>query len=449
MIKNEKLVPKISVDELKKKTIGFISLGCDKNRVDLEKIIYKCKDFGFTIVNNPKDANIIVVNTCSFIESARKESIESILEMAGYKNIVTEKLIVTGCINEMNYTDLADSLPEVDMFVSIKDNEEIVAKIASLYGIALTHNPYQYGRVLTTAKHYAYLKIADGCNNFCTYCTIPYIRGRFKSTPIEELITEAKDLVQNGAKEIILVAQDVTKYGVDIYKEKAIVKLIRELSNIEGLDWIRLLYCYPEQLDDALIAEIRDNPKVCKYVDMPLQHISNDILKAMNRKSSKQYILDLITKLRKEIPNIVIRSTFILGFPGETEDHFKELCEFVQEYKLDNVGFFTYSKEEGTPAYKFNNQVPEDVKKQRLKTISSLQYEVVRKIHTDMLDKDYLVVVDNKNSKCAICRYYGQCPDVDSVILVDNHENMQVGNYYTITIKNLKNYDFKGENKYV
>ena len=396
--------------------------------------------------------NGIVFSNCvrqGYVESSNVSPEKEWIEMANYKSTITEKLIVTGCINEMNYTDLQESLPEVDAFISIKDNENIISKIASLYGLSINHSCYEYGRVLTTAKHYAYLKIADGCNNFCTYCTIPYIRGRFKSTPIEELIIEAKDLVQNGAKEIILVAQDVTKYGVDIYKEKSIVRLIQELSKIEYLDWIRLLYCYPEQLDDALIAEIRDNPKVCKYVDMPLQHISDDILKLMNRKSSKQYILDLITKLRMQIPNIVIRSTFILGFPGETDTHFEELCQFIKEYKLDNVGFFTYSKEEGTPAYNFKNQVPENVKKQRLKTISNIQYEVVRTLHTDMLEKDYLVIVDNKNSKCAICRYYGQCPDVDSVILVDNHENMQVGNYYTITIKSLKNYDFKGENKYV
>lgn len=445
MAKNDETTLQNNIDLLKSKTIGFISLGCDKNRVDLEKMIYKCKDFGFKVVNDPKKASIIIVNTCSFIESARVESIETILEMANYKSNATEKLIVTGCINEMNFTDLEESLPEVDAFVSIKDNDNIVSIIAGLYGIRCSYICEDYKRVLTTARHYAYLKIADGCNNFCTYCTIPNIRGRFKSVPIEDLVIEAKSLVDNGATELILVAQDVTKYGVDIYKEKSLVRLIQELSKIDSLKWIRLLYLYPEQLDDNLIYEIRDNPKVCKYVDMPLQHISDNILKKMNRKSSKQYILDLITKLRLEIPNIVIRSTFILGFPGETSENFEELCEFIKEYKLDNVGFFTYSREEGTPAYNFENQVPEDVKKLRLKAISSMQYDVIRQLHADMLDTVVEVVVDSKNSKCAICRYYGQCPQVDSVILVDNPDEYEIGQYYKITLKNLKNYDFKGE----
>lgn len=442
---NEKILSKNTIDLLKSKTIGFISLGCDKNRVDLEKIIYKCKNFGFTVVSNPKDANIIVVNTCSFIESARKESIETILEMANYKSFNTEKLIVTGCINEMNYIDLEDSLPEVDLFLSIKENDNIVNKIASLYNTDTKFVCEDYSRVLTTPKHYAYLKIADGCNNFCTYCTIPYIRGRFKSVPIEDLMTEATALVENGATELILVAQDVTKYGTDIYNKKSLVRLIQELSKLSKLKWIRLLYCYPEQVDDDLISEIKNNPKVCKYIDMPLQHISDNILKKMNRKSSKQYILDLISKLRFEIPNIVIRSTFILGFPGETNEDFEELCDFIKEYKLDNVGFFTYSREEGTPAYNFENQVPETTKKSRLKTISSLQYDVVRELHSNMLNKTFEVVVDNKNSKCAICRYQGQCPDVDSVIFINNHDDLLIGNYYQITIKELKNYDFKGE----
>ena len=270
----------ISIDELKMKSIGFVSLGCDKNRVDLEKMIYRCKDFGFKVVNDPKLANIIIVNTCSFIESARLESIETILEMSQYKANITEKVIVTGCINEMKYSDLSESLPEVDMFVSIHDNDGIVQKIASLYGINADYVcSVNHGRVLTTPNHYSYLKIADGCNNFCTYCTIPYIRGRYKSVPIENLITDAKTLVDNGVKELILVAQDVTKYGIDIYKQKSIVRLIKELSKIEGLEWIRLLYCYPEAVTEELICEIKNNPKVIKYIDIPLQHGDDKILK--------------------------------------------------------------------------------------------------------------------------------------------------------------------------
>ena len=323
MAKNNETSLQNNIDLLKSKTIGFISLGCDKNRVDLEKIIYKCKDFGFKVVNNPKKANIIIVNTCSFIESARVESIETILEMANYKSNATEKLIVTGCINEMNFTDLEESLPEVDAFVSIKDNDNIVSIIAGLYGIRCSYICEDYKRVLTTARHYAYLKIADGCNNFCTYCTIPNIRGRFKSVPIEDLVIEAKSLVDNGATELILVAQDVTKYGVDIYKEKSLVRLIQELSKIDSLKWIRLLYLYPEQLDDNLIYEIRDNPKVCKYVDMPLQHISDNILKKMNRKYTAEEFYEKVCLIREFFPKANITTDVIVGFAGETEEQFE------------------------------------------------------------------------------------------------------------------------------
>ena len=352
----------MTIDEIKQKSIGFVSLGCDKNRVDLEKIIYNLSHFGFKIENNPSKANIIIVNTCAFLESARSEAIENILEMSEYKqNGNLEKLIVTGCINELGYSDLKDSLPEVDDFINIKDNEKIVDKILNLYDINTT-TPHFEGRILTTPNHYAYLKISEGCNNFCSYCLIPYIRGRYKSRTIEDIMLEAKDLENKGVKELIIVAQDVTKYGSDIYGKKMLVNLIQELSKLNNIKWIRLLYCYPEELDDDLISEIANNPKVVKYLDIPLQHVSSNVLKNMNRKSTNESIKNLFSILKHRIPNLIIRTTFILGFPGETDKDIELIKEFLEEFRLYNVGFFIYSREEGTRAFNFDNQIDEVLK---------------------------------------------------------------------------------------
>ena len=405
----------MKIDEFLKKKIGFISLGCDKNRVDLEKMIFNIKNFGLTIVNNPSEANIIIVNTCSFLESARLESIETILEMSDYKSNNLEKLIVTGCLNELNYPDLQESMPEVDKFVNIKDNEQIVPILASLYNIQLNYN-YTNDRVLTTPNHYAYLKISEGCNNFCTYCLIPYIRGRYKSTPIEELIKEAQSLLNKGVKEIILVAQDVTKYGIDIYNKKSLVTLIQELSKLNGLEWIRLLYCYPEEIDDDLINEIKNNPKVLKYIDIPLQHVSDNILKSMNRRSTYKSTCLLFNKLIKEIPNIFIRTTFIIGFPGETKDDFNQIIKFIKEYKLDNVGFFAYSREEGTRAYNLENQIDDVVKQNRVDIASQEQYEIQKIKHNNLIGKDVDVIIDSIENGLSIGRFYGQSPLIDSVV---------------------------------
>ena len=315
------------MDILKKK-VGFISLGCDKNRVDLEKMIFNIKKAGFEITNNDADANIIIINTCSFILPAREESIDAILLTGAMKQKgELEKIIVTGCINEMQYTDLQESLPEVDAFVNIKDNANIVSTIYELYDCEYK-NVLDFDihhRSISTPKHYAYLKISDGCDNFCSYCKIPYIRGRYKSEKLEDLMIEANNLVNNGAKEIILVAQDVTKYGIDFKDGTSLVTLIRELSKIDKLKWIRLLYCYPESITDDLIDEVATNPKVCKYLDIPLQHVSTSILKQMNRRNTYDKITNLITKLRNSVPDIALRSTFILGFPGETDEDFETL----------------------------------------------------------------------------------------------------------------------------
>ena len=438
----------MTYSELKEKKIGFISLGCDKNRVDLEKMIFAFRNAGFNIVNSFEEANIILINTCAFILDARKESINTILETIPLKQLNLEKIVVTGCLNNMKYTDLGESMPEVDAFVSLKDNEHIVEIVAGLYGVKLKGFSQEVKgaeRVLTTPKHYAYLKIADGCDNFCTYCTIPFIRGRFKSEPLEKMVAEAKDLVKHGTREIILVAQDVTKYGADLYGKPQLVELIRALSTIDGLEVIRLLYCYPDLISDELVEEIANNPKVAKYIDIPLQHVSDNILKRMNRRVDKAKICEIIEKLRRACPGIAIRSTFILGFPGETDEDFRELCEFTKKYKLDDVGFFKYSKEEGTPASKMPNQVPAKVKTQRLKEISNIQFENVVEKNKSLVGKEFRCVLDYIQEGIGYFRNEYLCPSVDPVIVVETDQPLKVGQCYNVKIIGYKKYDLIGE----
>lgn len=435
--------------ETKDIKIGFISLGCDKNRVDLEKIIYDIKTAGFTIENDENLANVIIINTCSFIESSRKESIDTILGISKLKNKNLEHIIVTGCLNEMGYTDLETSLPEVDKFIRVSNNKNIVAVICDLYKISLPKIDDicfkgTLQRTITTPKHFAYLKIADGCNNFCSYCKIPYIRGRFKSEKQSDLINEANNLVQNGTREIILVAQDVTKYGSDLNDGSNLVTLIRELSKIGNLLKIRLLYCYPENVTDELIAEIKTNSKVCKYLDIPLQHVSDSILKAMNRKCTQKDIISLIDKLKKEIPGLVIRSTFIIGFPNETDDNFNELCSFIKQYNLYNIGFFEYSKEDGTVASKLKNQISAKIKHSRMIIINKIQYDLTMSEHKKLIGSVFPVIVDEISDGLAICRTEFQTPFVDPIVYVEDDE-LSVGNIIKIKITDLIDYDFKGE----
>ena len=432
----------MTIEDLKQKKVAFISLGCDKNRVDLEKIIFNICNFGMEIVNDEKEANVIIVNTCSFLESSRLESIENILEMSNLKNNKLEKLIVTGCINELNYPDLEDSLPEVDAFIHIKDNDKIIDMIANLYGINVNYHTIN-DRYLTTPNHYAYLKISEGCNNFCTYCLIPYIRGRFKSEPMEQLTKHAEELANRGVKELILVAQDVTKYGIDLYGKKRLVELIQKLSKIEKIKWIRLLYCYPEEIDDDLILEIKNNDKVLKYLDIPLQHVSDKILKAMNRRSSNNKIDSLFTKLKSEIPNIVLRTTFILGFPGETEDDVQLVEKFLIKYKLENVGFFAYSREEGTKSYNLDNQVDEHIKLERVERLYQLQYNILQQKNNSLIGSTQNVIVDKSYDDYSIARYYGQAPQIDTEIFID--KKLSEGEFYTVKITDSIDYDLKGE----
>lgn len=433
------------------KRIAFISLGCDKNRVDLENIISLVKNAGFKTTQNLAEANVIIINTCSFIESARRESIETILNMANLKQSKCEKIIVTGCLNEMNYSDLNSSLPEVDSFLRVADNKNIIKTIYNLYGVPYSETTINcnFNRVLTTPNHYAYLKISEGCNNFCSYCTIPFIRGRFVSTPMEQLIYEAQELAKLGVKELILVGQDVTKYGVDIYGKQSITTLIKNLSKIEGIKWIRLLYCYPELVDDELINEIKNNSKVVKYIDLPLQHINNNILKLMNRKTSTQKILEVIKKLKTQIPNISIRSTFILGFPGETKENFEELLNFLKNEKLTNVGFFAYSREEGTRAYNFENQVSTKTKNSRVKKAYEVQRIIAENNNLNLLNSVLDVIIDEMENNYFVGRAYLSAPDVDPVVYIQvnnkNKNKIKIGNIVPIKITKVLDYDLEGE----
>lgn len=429
-----------------KKTIGIVSLGCDKNRVDLEKMATRLSNSGYSITTDLAQAQIAIINTCAFIQEARMESITNILQVALRKGKNIEKIIVTGCLNgdTIDAKELQSSLPEVDVFVKISDNDNIVNIVNNLCGIHEDTCAYTFDRMLTTPNHYAYLKIADGCNNFCSYCTIPYIRGRFKSVPLEDLICEAKCLVSKGVKEIILVAQDVTKYGKDFNDNTNLVTLIRELSKIDNLNLIRLLYCYPDLIDDHLINEIANNSKVAKYIDMPLQHINNEVLKKMNRRTSKEQIIDIINKLRTKCPNITIRSTFILGFPGETRQHFEELCDFIKQYKLDNVGFFKYSREPKTRAYDMLHQVASATKQRRLDKLAKLQYENVIDKNTKMIGKIFDVIVDEVTQNEAICRAQSMCPQVDPVVYIYNTD-VKVGQTIKVKIIDFEDYDLVGE----
>lgn len=430
------------------KNIGFVSLGCDKNRVDTEEIITHLVEYGFNIVANKEEADIIVVNTCSFLLAAREEAVSNILEMAALKNNSLEKLIVAGCLPLIDDGTLKDSLPEVDSFIVPKDYKDIATIIYNLYGVDMPKKPLTptSARVLTTPSHYAYLKVADGCNNFCTFCRIPYIRGRYKSTPLAQLIKEAEALVKNGVKELILVAQDLTRYGSDLQDKSSLIVLLRKLSNIQDLKRIRLLYCYPEKIDDELINEIKNNDKIVKYLDIPMQHINSRILKHMGRKSDENTIKTLIAKLRAEIPDIVIRSTFMVGFPSETRKEFKELCDFLTEYKLDNVGFFAYSREDGTRSFNFRYQIPSFIKKIRLNKIRKTQEKVVSINIDKYIGNTYNVVCDGYDEEMG--RYYGRayfsCPDVDYLIFFDG-KDIKSGEFVDLKITGFYDNYFIGE----
>ena len=433
--------------------VGMVSLGCDKNRVDSELILGSINKF-YEITNNPKDAEIIIINTCGFIESAKQESIDAILEMAEYKKTHKCKMIIaTGCLTQRYGDELLELIPEIDILMGVNDymklHKLIVDFIKTEQRVSSTtykdEGVNEGERILTTNSHTAYLRIAEGCNNFCTYCIIPKIRGKFRSRSKESILAEATSLVNQGVKEIILIAQDLTNYGEDLYGKNELHVLINEISNIKGLEWIRLLYCYPEEITDELIEVIANNPKVMKYLDLPIQHISNNILKMMARKTNKETIIGKINLLREKVPGITLRTSLIVGFPGETEEDFNELCRFLKNYKLDNVGVFTYSQEEGTAAAKLPNQVDEDVKIKRKEKLMSIQRGIVKDLNKLKIGNIYDTIIDGSTGEYYIGRNYEMAPEIDGLIYVTKKKTLKKGDIIKVKITNVMEYDLVGD----
>lgn len=434
-VKNGEFMEK---EEILKKKVAIITLGCDKNTVDSERIAYRIKNSGFEITTDISNAQIAIINTCAFIESSRKESIDVILETAQHKNSTgLEKLIVCGCLPQRGYKDLTESLPEVDLFVKIKDYPQMAKLIFELYGSTLEDKIEisQPARLISTPNHYAYLKIADGCNNFCSYCTIPFIRGRYNSTPLDCLVNEAKALAEDGVKELILVAQDVTQYGQDLKPKTDIVTLIRELSKIDKIKWIRLLYCYPNYITNELLVEIDTNPKVCKYIDIPFQHTSSAVLKAMNRPENHEKIFDLVDKIKHLERYVSIRSTFMAGFPTETRKDYKILKKSLKQLLLQNVGFFAYSQEEGTRAGSMARQVPIRKRNKRVKSLQHIQTKILKKRQKSMIGKELEVLVDAKyDEDTYIARSEYDAPNVDTVVFIFTNADLQTGEFYKVKV---------------
>lgn len=443
------------VSDMSKK-VGMISLGCPKNQVDAEMMLKKLVDAGYILVDEADKADIVIVNTCAFIEDAKKESIDSILEMADYKGDgLLKKIVVTGCLAQRYGSEILTEIPEADAVIGIGANDDIVAACDALFESDESYTsfpdkenmPLDGGRVLTTPEYTAYLRIADGCSNCCAYCAIPSIRGRFRSRRFEDITDEAASLCEKGVKELVIVAQDTTRYGEDLYGEYRLPELLRKLSEIEKLQWIRLLYCYPDRLTDELIDEIASNEKVCHYIDLPLQHADGKILKAMNRSGDKESLLALVAKLREKIPDIIIRTTFITGFPGETDDEFTVLSEFVNEAKLDKVGCFAYSREEGTPAFDFDGQVDKEIAEQRAEIIMEQQFRITEEKQQEYFGKTIDVLCEGYDAYTD--SYYGRsymdAPDIDGNIIFTSGYRIDEGDIVPVEIFDKDEYSLIGE----
>ena len=436
--------------------ILFISLGCDKNLVDSEVMLGLLDKKGDQIVDSEEDADIIVVNTCCFIHDAKEESIQTILEMAEYKKEGKLKaLIVTGCLAQRYQQEIIDEIPEVDAVLGTTSYDHIVEAVEE----ALAGNGHvvledvdalpdvKEKRLVTTGGHYAYMKIAEGCDKHCTYCIIPKLRGNYRSVPMEKLLAEAKDLADQGVKELILVAQETTVYGKDLYGEKSLHKLLRELCKISGIQWIRILYCYPEEIYDELIQTIKEENKVCHYLDLPIQHASDAVLKRMGRRTSKAQLVEIIEKLRKEIPDISLRTTLITGFPGETQEQHEELKDFVDEMEFDRLGVFTYSPEEDTPAATMTEQIPEEVKEERQAELMELQQEIAFDLAEDMVGREVLVMIEGKvaDENAYVGRTYKDAPNVDGLIFINTDEELMSGDFARVRVTGALEYDLIGE----
>lgn len=445
---------------MSKINIGLVSLGCPKNLVDSEVmlgLVNNNKDYEITA--DPADADVIIINTCAFIEAATQESINTILEMAEYKKDRCKALIVTGCLSQRYNNELLTEMPEVDAILGVNQYDEIIEVIESLMGNNKDNNKITLcnensgvdylnnDRVLSTPSSYAYVKIAEGCDNRCSYCAIPAIRGRYISRGKENIIKEVKSLIDNGVKEIILVAQDTTRYGIDLTGKHELANLLNDICKIDGNFKVRILYCYPQDLTDELIDAIAINDKVCKYIDLPLQHASDKILKAMNRRDTSAMTGALIDKIRARIPNVVLRTTFIVGFPGETDDDVEILAAFIKKYKFERLGVFTYSQEEGTPAARFPDQVEQSVKEERKAFIMEIQKDISKQINIDKLGKTYDTIVESvaEDGIFYVGRTYAEAPDIDGVVYFTSPEELALGQVVNVKFLNYDDYDMIGE----
>lgn len=436
--------------------ILFVSLGCDKNLVDSEVMLGLLQEKGYAITNEEKEADAAIVNTCCFIHDAKEESIETIIELGKLKKTGKLKaLIITGCLAERYKEEIRKELPEVDAILGTMSTESVAEAVEQvLAGRQYEHfedinflAPSREKRVLTSGAGTGYLKIAEGCDKHCTYCIIPKVRGKYRSVPMEDLLAQAKYLVENGVRELILVAQETTLYGLDLYGEKKLPELLRRLSEIEELEWIRLLYCYPEEITKELVTEIRDNPKVCNYLDMPLQHCEDTILRRMGRRTTKEEIRETISYIRKEIPDITIRTSLITGFPGETKEEHEALLSFVDEMEFDRLGVFVYSREEDTPAADFSDQIPEEVKERRKEEIMALQQEVSADRNATMIGRKLKIIVEGYlyKEEMYMCRSYMDAPDIDGYVFVASEEELLSGDFIYVTITDFNEYDLIGE----
>lgn len=433
--------------------VGMISLGCPKNQVDGEALLAKLAAAGYQIVNEIENSDVMIVNTCGFIEDAKREAIDTILEVAQYKEAgVISALVVTGCLAERYQDEILKEMPEVDAVIGIGANADIV-KVCdkALCGIKTSNYPNKCylpiddERLLSTPSHWAYLKIAEGCDNRCSYCAIPGIRGKFRSRKIESVVDEAKSLVNRGVKEIILVAQDTTKYGQDLYGEYSLDKLLKELVKIDGLEWIRLFYCYPQRITDSLIEVIANEEKVCNYIDIPLQHSDATVLKNMNRVGDGNDYRVLLDKMRKAIPDLALRTTFMVGFPGETDEQFENLCNFVKDMKFDKMGCFTFSPEEDTPAFDMDNQIDEDVKKRRQEVLMNAQYSITEASNKSRVGNVYKVIIDSFADGKYTGRSYMDSPEIDSGIIFTSNKKLNIGDFVNVKITDFDGYDLIGE----
>jgi len=435
--------------------VGMVSLGCSKNLVDSERMLYKFRQKGYKLVTEPGLSDVAVINTCGFIQSAKEEAIETIIELGKLKDEGRiKKIIITGCLSERYREEIAEQLPEVDAVVGIGNQEDIVDVIERVLAdekvvefnskdrLAITGD-----RIISTLPFFAYLKIAEGCDNCCTYCAIPEIRGHFRSAPMEDILKEANWLAENGVTELILIAQDTTRYGEDLYGKSELPKLLQELCKIEKLRWIRVLYCYPERITDELLDVMANEEKIVKYLDLPIQHCNGEILKNMNRVGDREYLSDLMAKIRNKIPGVTLRTTLIIGFPGETNEQFEELAEFVKETRFDKLGCFAYSQEEGTPAAGFEGQLDEETKNHRAEIIMEQQQLISEQNNEKKLDEVFEAVVEGFD-KYAEC-YFGRCrfdaPDIDGKIFFTSEKQLGLGQYVNIKVTDTLDYDLIGE----